>query len=125
MSPTKEYALLSEFSSHSREGFRSYIHVFDRMMFHRGQALALTCHFGTRLTHLPPEGNVEIYMTDAKNTLVENSTLYKSPVKGPSATISFKISGLPIKALGEYKIWARVDGGEPMHLCTWEAIDHN
>lgn len=125
MAPSKEYALFCEFSTVSANGLQSYMHVFDRTTFEKGSGMALRAFFATRLVHLPEEASVELYMTDGHNTLVDGGQFLKGKVKGPNANLVARIQGLPVKAPGEYRVWARIDGGEPMQLCTWEAVEKN
>ncbi len=123
MTPSKEYALLCEFASLSANGLQSYMHVFDRTTFQKGAPMALRGFFGTRMVNLPETAKLEVYITDGSNTLVDGGSLFKSEIKGPSANIVARIPGLPVKGAGEYKVWARVDGGEPLHLCSWDAVE--
>lgn len=117
----KEYALLCEFATMSTNGMQSYMHVFDRSTYPTGTPLVLRGFFATRLTGLPAEGEVEIYVTDADKTLVEKSQLLKNKIKGPSANVVIRIGALQVPKAGEYSIWCRVDGGEAMRLCSWIA----
>lgn len=107
----------------SVNGLQSYMHVFDRTTFEKGAPVTLRCFFATRLVNMPTEADVELYVTDANNMLVENGKILQAKVKGPNANLVARIAGLPVKAPGEYRVWARVDGGEPMPLCTWEAVE--
>lgn len=118
----KEYALLCEFATMSVNGLHSYMHVFDRTGFQEGNAMVLRGFFATRLTGLPAESQLEIYLTDHNNTLVGKSELFKNKVKGPSANLVIHIGGIQVPGVGEYSLWARVDGGEPVRLCSWEAF---
>jgi hypothetical protein len=122
MNPSKEYALICEFATMSVNGLQSYLHVFDRTTFQPGAPVALRGFFATRLVHLPEENDVEVYVTDGKNTLVDGGQLFKNKIKGPAANLVARIPGLQVKSTGEYRIWARINGGEPVQLCTWEAV---
>ncbi|MFA5945523.1 MAG: hypothetical protein WC802_01245 [Patescibacteria group bacterium] len=122
MTPQKEYALFCEFATMSVNGLQSYMHVFDRTTFQPGTPVALRGYFATRLVNLPAESETELYVTDGSNTLVDGGALFKNKIKGPSANIVARIPALAVKSLGEYKVWARVDGGEPVHLCSWDAV---
>ncbi len=122
MNPTKEYALICEFASMSVNGLQSYIHVFDRTTFQPGAPVALRGFFATRLINLPVESEMEVYVTDGSNTLVDGGQLFKNKISGSAANLVARIPNLPVKSVGEYRIWARVDGGEPVHLCTWDAV---
>lgn len=115
----KEYALFCEFATMSVNGMQSYMHVFDRTVFQKGTPMALRGFFGARLTGLPAEGEVEIYLTDSSNTLIDKGQLFKNKMKGPSANIVIRIGGVLVPSAGEYSVWGRVDGGEPMKLCSW------
>ena len=121
----KEYALLCEFATMSVNGMQSYMHVFDRSVFQPGTPKALRGFFATRLVDLPQESTLEVYMTDVTNTLVEKGQLFKNKVKGPGANIVIRIGGIQVPTAGEYSIWGRVDGGEPMKLCSWTADEKN
>jgi hypothetical protein len=115
----KEYALFCEFATMSVNGMQSYMHVFDRTMFQAGTPMVLRGFFAARLIGLPAEANTEIYLTDESNTLVDKGQLFKNKLKGPGANIVIRIGGIKIPKAGEYSVWARVEGGEPMRLCTW------
>jgi hypothetical protein len=119
----KDYALLCEFATMSVNGMQSYMHVFDRTAFQAGAQKVLRGFFATRLVGLPAEAQVEIYLTDATNTLVDKGQLFKNKLKGPGANVVIRIGGIAVPAVGEYTIWARVDGGEPLRLCSWTVAD--
>ncbi len=121
MTTTKEYALLCEFATQSNNGLNSFMHVFDRTMFPAGEQPVLRGFLAMRLTHLPENPSVEVYMTDGSNTLVEKGTLFKQSIKGPNANLLVRIGGMPVPKAGEYRVWSRVDGSEPLELCTWNA----
>lgn len=116
---TKEYALFCEFATMSVNGMQSYMHVFDRTMFQAGTPMVLRGFFATRLVGLPTEGEMEMYLTDSSNTLIDKGQLFKGKIKGPGANIVIRIGGVQVPKIGEYSVWGRVDGGEPMRLCTW------
>ncbi len=109
----------------SANGLQSYIHVFDRTTFQPGAPVLLRGFFASRLINLPEESNLEVYVTDGSNTLVDDGQLFQGQVKGPAANIVARIPSLPVKEAGEYRIWARADSGEPVHLCTWDAVMQN
>jgi hypothetical protein len=115
----KEYALLCEFATMSVNGMQSYMHVFDRTVFQTGAPMMLRGFFAARLVNMPAEAETEIYLTDAANTLIDKGRLLKNKVKGPNANIVIRIGGIQVPAAGEYSVWGRVDGGEPLKLCTW------
>ncbi|MFZ2682217.1 MAG: hypothetical protein WAZ14_03945 [Patescibacteria group bacterium] len=116
---TKEYALFCEFATMSVNGMQSYMHVFDRTAYPAGSPIVLRGFFATRIVGLPPEGNMEIYLTDSSNTLIDKGQLFKNTVKGPGSNIVIRIGGVQVPGAGEYSVWGRVDGGEPIKLCTW------
>ncbi len=97
------------------------MHVFDRSMFAANDPVQLRGFLAMRLTHLPENPNLEVYVTDATNTLVENGTMFKQQIKGPNANLLVRIGGMPVAKVGAYRIWSRVDGAEPLELCTWHA----
>jgi len=115
----KEYALFCEFATMSVNGMQSYMHVFDRTLFQVGTPTVLRGFFAARLIGLPPEAQMEIYLTDASNTLIDKGQLFKNKLKGPGANIVIRIGGIQVPKVGEYSVWGRVDGGEPIKLCTW------
>lgn len=121
MTTNKEYALLCEFATQSTNGLNSYMHVFDRTMFAEADPVTLRGFLAMRLTHLPENPSLEVYVTDATNTLVENGTMFKQQIKGPNANLLVRIGGMVVPKTGEYRIWSRVDGSEPLELCTWYA----
>jgi hypothetical protein len=115
----KEYALFCEFATMSVNGMQSYMHVFDRTVFQTGTPMILRGFFAARLIGLPAEATTEIYLTDGTNTLIDKGQLFKNKLKGPGANIVIRIGGIQVPKAGEYSVWARVDGGEPIKLCTW------
>ena len=115
----KEYALFCEFATMSVNGMQSYMHVFDRTMFQAGTPMVLRGFFATRVIGLPAEAEMEIYLTDGSNLLIDKGQLFKNKVKGPGANIVIRIGGIQVPGAGEYSVWGRVDGGEPIKLCTW------
>ena len=119
MQTNKEYALLCEFATQSTNGLNSFMHVFDRTAFPEGEQIVLRGFLAMRLTHLPENPNVEVYVTDGKNTMVERGIMFNQPIKGPNANLMVRIGGMNIPGAGEYRIWARIDGAEPLELCTW------
>ncbi|MCR4312396.1 MAG: hypothetical protein NUV56_03870 [Candidatus Uhrbacteria bacterium] len=121
MHPVKEYAMLCELATQSTNGLNSYVHIFDRTSYPQGQPIALRGFLAVRFTRLPAEGNLEVYVTDANNTLIEKGTMFKQGVKGPNANLIVRIAGMNLPAAGEYRIWARLDAGEPIELCAWHA----
>jgi hypothetical protein len=121
MQTNKEYALLCEFATQSMNGLNSFMHVFDRTAFPAGEPIVLRGFLAMRFTHLPQNPTLEVYMTDGSNTLVEKGTMFQQTVKGPSANLLVRIGGMKVSQMGDYRIWARVDGGEPLELCTWHA----
>jgi hypothetical protein len=121
MQTHKEYALLCEFATQSTNGLNSYMHVFDRKSFPNHDSVVLRGFLAVRFTHLPKASMIEVYVTDASNTMVEQGTMVKKPMNGPDANLLVRIGGMFMKGGGEYRIWARVDGAEPLELCTWYA----
>ena len=119
--PTKEYALLCEFMTQSTNGLYSYMHVFDRTMYKAGAPVALNGYMALRFREVPETAHLEIYMTDADNTLVPNATVFSQEVKGPNVHVIARLQRVAVPKVGEYKFWARIDRGEPMPLCTWLA----
>lgn len=119
--PTKEYALLCEFMTQSTNGLYSYLHTFDRTMYKPGAPLALNGFMALRFRDLGANAHLEIYMTDATNTLVPNATVFSQEVKGSNVHVVAHLQRLMVPALGEYRFWARIDRGEPLPLCTWLA----
>lgn len=75
---------------------------------------------GMKVSELAPEGELEVYVTDANNVVLEKGKLMKGKVKGPTAQLVFRFA-LPVPAAGVYTFWARMDGGEPMRLVQWIA----
>ena len=121
MHPVKEYALLCELATQSTNGLNSYMHIFDRTGFPEGQPMVLRGFLAVRFTRLQEKAALEVYVTDANNTLIEKGTMFKQEIKGPTANLIVRIAGMPIPAAGEYRIWGRVDAGEPIELCAWYA----
>lgn len=119
--PFKEYALLCEFMTQSTNGLHSYMHVFDRTMFKPDAPVALNGFMAARFRDLPEETDLEIYVTDANNVLLEKGNVFKEHVKGNNVHVVARIRGLQVLGVGEYRFWARIDAGEPMPLCTWLA----
>jgi hypothetical protein len=117
----KDYGLFCEFATMSVNGMQSYLHVFDRTVFQAGQPMVLRGFFAARLIGLPAESNTEIYLTDSSNTLINKGQLFKNKLQGPGANIVIRIGGINVTQAGEYSVWARVDGGEPLRLCNWYA----
>lgn len=97
------------------------MHVFDRTTFPAGEPVVLRGFFAVRFTHLPTDPSVEVYVTDSSNTLVEKGNMFKQAIKGPNANVLVRIGGMTVPGPGEYRIWARIDGAEPLELCTWYA----
>ncbi len=121
MQTNKEYALLCEFATQSTNGLNSFMHVFDRTTFPANDKVVLRGFLAVRFTHLPEAPAIEVYVTDASNTMVEKGTMFQQTIKGPNANLLVRIGGMNIGKAGEYRIWARVDGAEPLELCTWYA----
>lgn len=119
--PTKEYALLCEFLTQSNNGLYSYMHVFDRTMFAPGAPVALNGFMAVRFRDMGDVTHLEMYMTDHENTLIPNATIFTQEVKGPNVHVVARVQRLMVPKIGEYRIWARIDRGEPMPLCTWLA----
>lgn len=117
--PFKEYAFLCEFITQSTNGLHSYMHVFDRTMAKPGSPLTLNAFMAAKFRDLPEECELEIYLTDAHNVLLEKGKVFKEKVKGKSVHVVAKIRGLEVPAEGEYRFSARIDGGEPVPLCNW------
>ncbi len=103
----------------SVNGMQSYMHVFDRTVFTTGNPMVLRGFFAARVIGLPAEANMEIYLTDSSNTLIDKGQLLKNKLKGPGANIVIRIGGIQVQKTGEYSVWGRVDGGEPIRLCSW------
>ncbi|MFA6018016.1 MAG: hypothetical protein WCT28_04500 [Patescibacteria group bacterium] len=121
MQTNKEYALLCEFATQSTNGLNSFMHVFDRTTFPANEAVTLRGFLAVRLTHLPESPNLEVYVTDGSNTLVDKGSMFKQMIKGPNANLLVRIGGMAMPKPGEYRVWARIDGAEPLELCTWYA----
>lgn len=121
MNPSKEYALLCEFLTQSANGLYSYLHVFDRTNFKDGSPFILNGFLAVRFRDMPEGANLEIYVTDGNNTLIDKGTVFKQQVKGANVHIIAKLRGFTVPKLGEYHFAARIDGGEPVALCTWVA----
>ncbi len=117
--PQKEYALLCEFATMSVNGMQSYIHVFDKTVYAPDAPKVLRGFFSTRLTGLPAEASLEVYVTDSNNTVIDKGQMFKNTVKGPGTNVVIRIGGLQVPSVGEYSIWGRVDAGEPIKLCSW------
>lgn len=97
------------------------MHVFDRTTFPANEPVVLRGFLAVRFTHLPENPNLEVYVTDGGNTLVEKGTMFKQQIKGPNANLMVRIGGMKMPQAGEYRVWARIDGAEPLELCTWYA----
>ena len=121
MQTHKEYALLCEFATQSTNGLNSFMHVFDRTTVSSEDKVVLRGFLAVRITHLPEAPAIEVYVTDASNTMVEKGTMFKQAIKGPNANLLVRIGWMTMPKAGEYRIWARVDGAEPLELCTWYA----
>jgi hypothetical protein len=121
MQTNKEYGLLCELATQSVNGLNTFVHVFDRTMFPAEEKVILRGYLAVRLTHLPENPSLEVYVTDASNTMVEKGTMFKQTIKGPNANLLVRIGGMLMPKAGEYRIWARIDSGEPLELCTWYA----
>ena len=83
--------------------------------------MVLNGYLAVRLRDVADGANVEMYMTDDTNTLLDKGTVFRQAVKGPQVHIIAKIRGLTVPNVGEYKFAARIDGGEPIALCSWLA----
>ncbi len=105
----------------SVNGMQSYLHVFDKTTFQVGTPLMLRGFFAARLIGLPVESGLEIYLTDGTNTLIDKGQLLKGKLSGPNANLLIRIQGIQVPGFGEYSLWARLDGGEPLRLCNWTA----
>ena len=121
MQTNKEYALLCELATQSTNGLNTFVHVFDRTMVAEGEPVALRGFLAVRLTHLPETASLEVYVTDAKNILVDRGTMFKQEIKGPVSSLIVRIAGMIVPSVGEYRIWARIDGAAPLEICTWFA----
>lgn len=119
--PQKEYALLCEFMTQSTNGLYTYAHVFDRTLTQEGAPIAINAFLVARLRETGKKPNVEIYLTDESNTLVEKGQIFRQAVDGPDTHIVIRLRGLKVPSTGVYRFWTRVDSGEPMLLCTWVA----
>ncbi len=97
------------------------MHIFDRTGFFEGQSMVLSGFLAVRFTRLQEKAALELYVTDASNTFIERGMLFKREIKRPTASLIVHIDGMPIPAAGEYRIWGRIDAGEPIELCTWHA----
>ena len=115
----KEYALMCEFATMSVNGMQSYMHVFDRTVFPVGTPKVLRGFFAARMVNMPAECTMEIYLTDSSNTLIDKGQFFKGKMKGPGTNIVIRVGGVQVPGAGEYSVWGRVDGGEPMKLYTW------
>lgn len=105
----------------STNGLHSYMHVFDRTMFKPESPLVLNGFMAVRFRDLPAESEIEVYVTDANNVLIEKGKVFKEKVKGPNVHVVARIRGLQVPSEGEYRFSARIDGGEPIVLCNWLA----
>ena len=115
-----DYAILCEFATLSSNGLHSFMHVFDKTSFQKGTPMGLRGFLGMKISQLPEEGEMEVYMTDSANVVVEKGNLMKGKVKGPAAQIVFRLT-LPVQKADVYTIWGRIDGGEPVRLVQWTA----
>lgn len=124
MNPQKDYALLCEFLTQSTNGMYSYMHVFDRTIAKAESPAVLNGFLAVRFRDMGEKAHVNIYMTDADNTLVEKGgKLFDQAVQGANVHIIARIRGLVAPKPGEYRFWARIDAGEPMFLCSW-MVEH-
>lgn len=73
-----------------------------------------------KFSELPSETEMEVYITNAENVVLEKGKLMKGKVKGPAAQMVFKFA-MPVPGAGVYTFWARENGGEPMRLVQWTA----
>lgn len=119
MAHQKEYALLCEFVTQSTNGMYSYMHVFDRTVAKPGSPIMLNGFLAVKFRGIGEKANMEMYMTDASNTLVEKGSIFKQEVKGDNIHVVARLRGLTVPQAGEYRFWARVDGAEPVYLCSW------
>lgn len=121
MHTNKEYALLCEFATQSARGMNSFMDVFDRTTFAVDVPVVLRGYLAVRFTHLPEAPSIEVYVTDAGNTMIEKGMMFRRVLKGPNVNLLIRIGGMVMPKFGEYRIWSRVDGAEPLELCTWYA----
>ncbi len=115
-----DYALLCEFATMSTNGLHSFMHVFDKTTFKKDTPLGVRGFMAAKISELPEEGEMEIYMTDEQNVVVNNGRLMKGKMKGPVAQIVFRFS-IPVEKPGVYTFWSRLEGGEPVRLVQWTA----
>jgi hypothetical protein len=115
-----DYALLCEFSTVSNNGLHSFMHVFDKTMFKPGSPLGVRGILAAKFSEVPAEAELEIYLTDENNVVLDKGHLMKIKVKGPFTQIVSRF-GLLVPDVGVYTFWARMDGGEPMRLVQWTA----
>jgi len=115
-----DYALLCEFTTVSNNGLHSFMHVFDKTTFKTGTPLGVRGILATKLSEVPTEAELEIYLTDENNVVLEKGHLMKTKVKGPVTQAVLRFA-LPVPRAGVYTFWARMEGGEPMRLVQWTA----
>lgn len=115
-----DYALLCEFATLSKNGLHSFMHVFDKTTFQQGSPMGVAGFLALKISDVPNEGELEVYMTDANNVVLERGRMMKGNVKGPSVQIVLKFA-TPVPGVGMYTFWARMDGGEPVRLLQWVA----
>jgi hypothetical protein len=115
-----DYALLCEFATLSNNGLHSFMHVFDKTTFQKGTPIGVRGCMAAKFSGIPEEGELEVYLTDANNVVLEKGKLMKGKVKGPVAQVVFRFT-IPVPTAGVYTFWVRMDSGEPMRLVQWTA----
>ncbi len=116
-----DYALLCEFTTVSANGLHSFMHVFDKTMFKKGSNLGVHGFLAAKFSNLSAgDAELEIYVTDEQNVILEKGHLIKTVAKGPGTQIVFRFA-VPVPRLGIYTFWARIGGGEPTRLVQWVA----
>lgn len=115
-----DYALLCEFATLSSNGLHSFMHVFDKTTFQKGTPFGVRGFMAAKFSDLPVESELEVYLTDSNNVVLEKGKLMKGKIKGPAAQVVFKFA-IPVPAAGAYTFWARESGGEPVRLVQWTA----
>jgi hypothetical protein len=115
-----DYALLCEFATMSTNGLHSFMHVFDKTTFQKGTPMGVRGFLAAKFSDVPAEGELEIYITDANNVVLEKGRLMKGKVKGPATQVVLRFA-IPVSAAGTYTFWSRMEGGEPVRLVQWMA----
>ena len=104
----------------SVNGLQSFMHVFDKTTFKPDSQMGMRGFLAVKISDIPAESEMEIYMTDSANVVIDQGRIMKGKIKGPAAQIVLRVS-VPVKDAGTYIVWGRMDSGEPMRLLTWGA----